>query len=92
MSFRKAISANNLEKVKQLLASKADVDLDNIDDFDEFEFVDAFIRSQNAYIPAIRSLPGAYRGWEPGDRARLCIEGLDPDDLRMDYVAVRSQT
>ncbi len=45
MSFRKAIATNNLEKVKQLLASKADVDLDNIDDFDEFEFVDAFVRS-----------------------------------------------
>ena len=68
------------------------VDIHNIENFDEFEFVDAFVRSQNAYIPAIRSFPGAYRGWEPGDRAKLCIEGLDPDDLRMDYVAVRSQT
>ena len=50
------------------------------------EFMDAFMRSQDAYVPAFRSGLG-YCG--TGKRVRLAIVGLDPEDLRMDYVAVK---
>ena len=56
MSFRKAIAANNLEKVKQLLASEADVNQENREDLDYFleraaelgrwEIVQAFLEAE----------------------------------------------
>ena len=52
----------------------------------DFDFVDAFFRAQDAYVPA---WGGGWRTCGTGQRRRLQVTGLDPDDLRMDYVAVK---
>ena len=48
-------------------------------------FADVFFKSQDAYVPAW----GGYYGMSAmGIKRFLAVEGLDPEDLKMDYVAV----
>ncbi len=52
-----------------------------------FDFVDEFFKSQNAYVPAFGN-SGRICG--TGQSRILSIVGLDPEDLRLDYVAVKN--
>lgn len=52
----------------------------------EFDFVDAFFKSQDAYVPAWGGLSHICG---TGKRRKLQVTGLDPADLQMDYVAVQ---
>ncbi|PPT08243.1 hypothetical protein CKA32_005723 [Geitlerinema sp. FC II] len=52
-----------------------------------FDFVDEFFKSQDAYVPAWGSRGVHTCG--TGKRQKLAVIGIDPWDIRMDYVAVR---
>ncbi|WP_017663024.1 ankyrin repeat domain-containing protein [Baaleninema simplex] len=52
-----------------------------------FDFVDEFFKSQDAYVPAWGSRGVHTCG--TGKRQKLGVIGIEPWDIRMDYVAVR---
>lgn len=52
-----------------------------------YDFVDAFMKSQDVFVPVWICI--RWRQSATGLRRRLEVSGLDPEDLRMDYVAVK---